>query len=79
MRLAEVDGRADGRHVRRGDACGDPGHGATCSVSAMLRLPFAGRPPATIIALYSSSGTPVIFEARFWNEKPSVAPIFARK
>ena len=45
----------------------------------MLRLPFAGRPPATIIALYSSSGTPVIFDARFWNEQPSVAPIFARK
>ena len=76
--LAEVDRGADGRDVRGCDACGDP----VPSSLALVRcgaVAFAGRPPATIIALYSSSATPVIFDARFWNEKPSVAPIFARK
>src|SRR5439155_19165257 len=70
--LAQVHCRADGRHVRGIDGCGDARHG--------YFLPhFGSRPPPTIMSRYCSSLMPVIEPAICWKLLPSVAPIFARK
>src|SRR5579863_1060434 len=58
--LAEIDRRADRRHMGSVDACGDTGHHF---FSPMWRLPSMVRPPFTIISRYCSSLMPVMLPA----------------
>src|SRR5262245_20381413 len=76
--LAQVHRRADRRHVRACDACGDLRH---YLVSGALHAPssLGERPPFSIIFAYASWLMPVIVAAAYWKLLPSVAKIFARK
>ena len=67
--------------MRGEDAGGDLGHQLLCTflVSPTYRLPSTERPPASIIAAYSSCVMPVMLAAMYWKLLPSVAPILARK
>src|SRR5664280_1432912 len=75
--LAEVQSRADRRNVAGGNASSDARHGSFPSL--IERTPMGERPPATIIAVYSSTVMPVIDAAACTKLLPSVAKILARK
>ena len=73
---ALVERGADRRHVAGGDAGGDARH---YFLPLMLRWPSGERPPARIIAAYSSGVMPVIELTAFWVVQPSVFESLTRK
>ena len=75
--VAAVDGRADCGHVAGGDAGRDAGHRQRPSL--IERCPSGDRPPASIIAWYSATLTPLMTLAASGKLVPSAAKILARK
>src|SRR5690606_6581429 len=76
LRAPLVERGADGGNVAGGNAGGNAGHQLP---SLIERFPSIGRPPARIIAAYSSAVIPVIEPTAFCVDQPSVLDSLTRK